>query len=382
MNTQYLRKIHYRTFREVYPTLLHKSYRGKYYNAENVPSKYGENKSAEGVEGIELLEAYERGEIIVDEDGEVVFREDEMSEESISDDEEAPELVEIEEENEESEEEAEDDDAEEDENGEMQDNDNEEEEEAMEEEDSGEWEDVESEEENDGSDDEGWEDVSHDSSDNEADKQEAAPAPSQTSIDNIRNRVDSKRILTPSDFELLNRLKAAVVERMKDPKRRSQKHKAAVAATSFTTVHNDDDDDGEKPANPFMVSPDALVPTTKLARATKMERLEKVLSGQKDNKFELGGHAGGLTNKEKLRKKNFLMVRRGKRAVANKIRESKRKKHDVLTTKTVFLCLTCIRMCMDVTDGRGEERKIDDKLRRQHSTRTFSILCIFISRLE
>ena len=34
------------------------------------------------------------------------------------------------------------------------------------------------------------------------------------------------------------------------------------------------------------------------------------------------GHKGGLTNKEKQRKKNFVMVRKGKRSVANKIRKS------------------------------------------------------------
>ena len=36
----------------------------------------------------------------------------------------------------------------------------------------------------------------------------------------------------------------------------------------------------------------------------------------------LQGHKGGLTNKEKQRKKNFVMVRKGKRSVANKIRKS------------------------------------------------------------
>ena len=56
-------------YREVYPTLLHKSYRGKYYNADSLPSKYGQVNAADGVEGIELLESYERGEIMIDEDG-------------------------------------------------------------------------------------------------------------------------------------------------------------------------------------------------------------------------------------------------------------------------------------------------------------------------
>jgi hypothetical protein len=32
-------------------------------------------------------------------------------------------------------------------------------------------------------------------------------------------------------------------------------------------------------------------------------------------------YTGGLTNKEKLRKKNFVMVRKGKKSVNNKIRK-------------------------------------------------------------
>lgn len=56
--------------RELYPTLLHKSYRGKTYNPNNFPVKYGQDTAADGVEGAELLEAYERGDIQLDSDGE------------------------------------------------------------------------------------------------------------------------------------------------------------------------------------------------------------------------------------------------------------------------------------------------------------------------
>lgn len=40
-----------------------------------------------------------------------------------------------------------------------------------------------------------------------------------------------------------------------------------------------------------------------------MNRLEGVIRGRE--KFERNTHAGGLTNLEKERKKNFLMVRKG-----------------------------------------------------------------------
>jgi hypothetical protein len=54
---------------DLYPTLLHKSQRGKYYNPNNFPDKYGQEEVAEGVAGVELLEAYEKGDIQIDEDG-------------------------------------------------------------------------------------------------------------------------------------------------------------------------------------------------------------------------------------------------------------------------------------------------------------------------
>jgi hypothetical protein len=42
-------------------------------------------------------------------------------------------------------------------------------------------------------------------------------------------------------------------------------------------------------------------------RASKEERLMRIVSGKKD--FEHTTHAGGLTNIEKQRKKSYLMVR-------------------------------------------------------------------------
>jgi hypothetical protein len=45
----------------------------------------------------------------------------------------------------------------------------------------------------------------------------------------------------------------------------------------------------------------------KKRRETREERLMRVVQGKRD--FEHTVHRGGLTNKEKSRKKNFLMVR-------------------------------------------------------------------------
>jgi hypothetical protein len=55
--------------RELYPALLKRGDRGKHHNPNAVPAEYGQTRVAEGVEGAELLEAYENGEIEINSDG-------------------------------------------------------------------------------------------------------------------------------------------------------------------------------------------------------------------------------------------------------------------------------------------------------------------------
>lgn len=55
--------------REQYPALLTRTSRGKFHDLSSVPSKYGEVAARSTVAGIELLEAYERGELELDENG-------------------------------------------------------------------------------------------------------------------------------------------------------------------------------------------------------------------------------------------------------------------------------------------------------------------------
>jgi hypothetical protein len=57
--------------RETYPLLLQKGNRGKFHNIKSVPAKFGEVKASSGVAGIELLDAFEKGEIVLDENGDV-----------------------------------------------------------------------------------------------------------------------------------------------------------------------------------------------------------------------------------------------------------------------------------------------------------------------
>jgi len=70
------------------------------------------------------------------------------------------------------------------------------------------------------------------------------------------------------------------------------------------------------------VNPQDLGAEAKVGKQSKIERIQSILSGRDDKKFQNEGHAGGLTNKEKERKKNFLMVRKGKQSVRGKINKS------------------------------------------------------------
>jgi len=281
--------------REMYPALLRKSDRGKFHNLASIPSAYGSSKVSDGVEGVELLEAYERGELKLDSDGEVMSAEDEESdeeeeeEESDEDDEDdAPQLVRLpDDEDEDMDEEDEEEDEEDEEEEEDDDDDDEEEEEEVDD------------------DDEGWEYVSEDES----------PAPADESKKRKRDaseRVDAKRILSSEDFALINRLRTAMAERAKDPRHRTSMKNASPA---------DNDDKAEGLA--YMVDADDLKAACRTGKTSKVDRMTKILEGRKEaGGFEHGGHGGGTTNLEKLRKKNYVMVRKGKTSVRNKIRKS------------------------------------------------------------
>ena len=333
--------------RDLYPTLLHKSHRGKFYNVNSFPSQYGEVAAKEGVEGAHLLDAYERGDIEVDSDGEVYYKEDRLKdldgndilEEENSDDsededsDEAPELIDM------REYEVIDEPIQEEGEGEenprkkrkapadKDDDEEEEEEEGWEEMEDG---DDEEEEEEEGAD--GWEDM-------EEEEEEAHPNKKHLKHANNKKKgvkfqiieeakqarqnkkssgpgVDSRRLFSSTDFDLLEKLKAAQRERDQDPKFRFKRKHEKLSATDGGG-DNDDDEDALA-ATSYSIEPDSIAPARKAYKATKIERVQRILEGRKENRFEHEGHAGGLTNKEKQRKQNFLMVRKGKTSVSQK----------------------------------------------------------------
>jgi SDA1 len=132
-----------------------------------------------------------------------------------------------------------------------------------------------------------------------------------------KHRLDARRLLTSEDFALLERLKEAKAERDKDPKFRTFRTKEKESRGE-----EDGGADGPLTVEQFTVDPNSLASGVRTGKTSKLERIIKCLEGRKDSSFQHDGHRGGLTNKEKLRKKNFLMVRRGKRSVNRKVNKS------------------------------------------------------------
>lgn len=136
--------------------------------------------------------------------------------------------------------------------------------------------------------------------------------------------LDRRRVLTSDDFDLIDRLKSAYLRVLKDPRARSSMKKLLIP---LSAVHGGEDNtttEGEAHGlnESFTVTIDTLAPQAKTGKSSKIDRMTRILEGRKENKFDIGGHAGGLTNKEKLRQKNYIMVRKGKKSVANKSKES------------------------------------------------------------
>jgi hypothetical protein len=188
-------------------------------------------------------------------------------------------------------------------------------------------------------DNEGWEDVEsgsevdEDEDEEEADevdeKEEEGQAAAASDVAPVspgppstRYRVDARRILTSEDFALIERLREAQADRAKDPRFRT---KGALAKTAEARKRQREEDEEEAPAGSnmsFAVEASSLGPGMKTGKTSKIDRITHILEGRKESKFEHEGHAGGLTNKEKLRKKNFVMVRKGKASVAKKVNKS------------------------------------------------------------
>lgn len=127
----------------------------------------------------------------------------------------------------------------------------------------------------------------------------------------LQMKASSSRIFTSEDFEKMRKLVARQKEMQRDPRAKSkQKRLLAKTGTDFEELSGDESDDWDSESEDEIritgvVKPEDIMASVRKKRLNKAERLEKVIAGRE--KFESKQRAGGSTNTEKKRKKNFVM---------------------------------------------------------------------------
>merc|ERR1712238_70418 len=134
----------------------------------------------------------------------------------------------------------------------------------------------------------------------------------------LKQDVSSTRVFSASDFVKMRKLVEREERARRDPREAARRKRAIARGQEFDELSNDDDDsDGDDDEYDTIrikgaVNPDMIMAEAKRKRKSKAEKLQKILSGREA--FETNHRAGGSTNTEKERKKNFLMTKSSKRA--------------------------------------------------------------------
>merc|ERR1712070_969460 len=132
----------------------------------------------------------------------------------------------------------------------------------------------------------------------------------------LKQEVSSSRVFTAADFAKMRKLVEREERARRDPREAARRKRAFAQGKEFDFLSDSDDDfssdDEDAVRIKGAVNPDMIMAEAKRKRKSKAEKLKKVLEGRQ--KFETNDRAGGSTNTEKERKKNFLMSRSSKRA--------------------------------------------------------------------
>lgn len=133
----------------------------------------------------------------------------------------------------------------------------------------------------------------------------------------IKQEVSSTRVFTAADFIKMRKLVEREERARRDPREAARRKRAIARGQEFDELSDDDDDYGSSDDDDEhgirikgAVKPDFIMAEASRKRKSKAERLQKVLSGREA--FESRHRAGGSTNAEKERRKNFLMMKAGK----------------------------------------------------------------------
>jgi len=134
----------------------------------------------------------------------------------------------------------------------------------------------------------------------------------------LRQDISSNRIFTSADLKKISRLVERQERARRDPRVAARtKRRLAQGKIDFQELSDDDEDDDmdgwnsddedDQPHVKGAVRAYDIMANARKKRASKMERLEKILAGRE--KFEFKDRMGGSTNAEKKRKKSFVMTK-------------------------------------------------------------------------
>jgi protein SDA1 len=134
--------------------------------------------------------------------------------------------------------------------------------------------------------------------------------------DKLKQDVSSTRIFSTADFLKMRKLVERENRAKRDPREAARRKRAIARGQEFEELSGEDSDgDSEEDDEIHIkgaVNPGDIMGAASKKRKSKFEKLTKVLAGRE--KFENKQRAGGSTNTEKKRKKNFLMSKSSKGA--------------------------------------------------------------------
>lgn len=135
--------------------------------------------------------------------------------------------------------------------------------------------------------------------------------------DKLKQQVSGTRIFTAQDFEKMRKLVEREQRAKRDPREAARRKRAIARGEEFEELSGDSDSDENSDDQVRVngaVNPSDIMALARKKRQTKAEKLEKIIAGRE--KFESKARAGGSTNIEKKRKKNFLMSKSSREARA------------------------------------------------------------------
>jgi hypothetical protein len=152
-----------------------------------------------------------------------------------------------------------------------------------------------------------------------------------TNFIDLKSSNSRKNSLDIEDVQMIKRLKS---------------HNLQVS-DNRSAVEDSDDSPRLSGLDDYIVDPESLQASRKITKLDKISRITQLMQKKSEVKpFEHGGHRGGLTNKEKERKKNYLMVRRGKNEVTKKLLQSSHdtryKRNNAVRERTITIILVCV----------------------------------------